>query len=44
MVYIKITELEKLDWDLSPDKFIEVYFSKLTDSNQIFRIYFVSIH
>ena len=39
-----ITTLQTLDSDWAPHKFIEVNFSKLTDSNQIFRIDFVHIH
>ena len=39
-----ITALQTLDCDWSPHNFIEVNFSKLTDSNQIFRIDFDCIH
>ena len=39
-----ITALEKLDCDWSPHNFIQVNFSKLTDSNQIFRNNIVCIH
>ena len=39
---IKVERLKCCDW--SVHKFIEVNFSKLTDSNQIVRIDFVSIH
>ena len=39
---ITVERLKCCDW--SVHKFIEVNFSKLTDSNQIFRIDFVSIH
>ena len=39
-----ITVLQTFDCDWSVHKFIEVDLSKLTDSNQIFRIDFVSIH
>ena len=39
---ITVERLKCCDW--SVHKFTEVNFSKLTDSNQIFRIHFVSIH
>ena len=39
---ITVKRLKCCDW--SPDNFIGVNFSKLTDSDQIFRIDFVSIH
>ena len=39
-----ITALQTLDCDWSPHKFIVVNFSKVTDSNQIFRNDFIYIH
>ena len=39
-----ITALQKLDYDWSVHKFIEVNFSKLTDNSQIFRNDFDCIH
>ena len=39
---ITVERLKCCDW--SVHKFIEVNFSKLTDSNQIFRIDFLCIH
>ena len=39
---ITVELLKCCDW--SPHKFIEANFSKLTDSNEIFRIDFVGIH
>ena len=39
-----ITALQTLDCNLSLHKFIEVNFSELMDSNQIFRIDFVWIN